>query len=284
MMKPGELATLTVIREASFGFFLTDGNEDVLLHKNDLTESVSIDDRLDVFLYHDHQNRLSATMKQPIIKNEEIGWLEVVQVRPTHGVFVYNGISRDLFVSMDELPQDRMEWPQKGDHLCCSLTWDKKGRLMGRLVKGGPITDAAIKADQDWLNRDVSGIIYHFLDEGAAIRIKDGPIAFLHQDEADGIPRLGQTITARVQFVREDGRVNVSQRLKRTDQQDIDAKKVLTYLEARQNHAMPLTDKSTPEDIERALGMSKAAFKRALGKLLKQKLIVQQDGFTHKVK
>ncbi len=61
-------------------------------------------------------------------------------------------------------------------------------------------------------------------------------------------------------------------------------KKVLTYLESRRNQAMPLTDKSAPEDIERAVGMSKAAFKRALGKLMKQKLIEQKEGFTHKVK
>ncbi|KQL58037.1 MULTISPECIES: CvfB family protein [Bacillaceae] len=284
MMRPGESATLTVVREASFGYFLSDGNEDVLLHKNDVTEAIAIDDSLNVFLYHDHQNRLSATMKTPIIKDDEIDWLEVVQVRPTHGVFVYNGISRDLFISMDEFPQDRSEWPEKGDRLCCSLTWDKKGRLMGRLVKGAPITDKAVPADQSWLNREVSGIVYHFLDEGAAIYVEDGPIAFLHQDEADGIPRLGQLIKGRVHFVREDGRINITQRLKRTDQQDIDAKKVLMYLESRRNQAMPLTDKSAPEDIERAVGMSKAAFKRALGKLMKQKLIEQKDGFTHKVK
>lgn len=48
----------------------------------------------------------------------------------------------------------------------------------GRLVKGSPITDQAIGANQEWLNRDVEGTIYHFLDEGAALLIKDGPLHF----------------------------------------------------------------------------------------------------------
>ncbi|GAF15408.1 hypothetical protein JCM19046_2501 [Bacillus sp. JCM 19046] len=284
MMKPGMSVNLQVAREASFGFFLTDGQVDVLLHERDVTNRPEINDTIEVFLYHDHQNRLSATMKAPIIKNDEMGWLRVVGVRPTHGVFVFNGISRDLFVSMDELPMDRQEWPAEGDFLYCSLTWDKKGRLMGRLVKGSPITDQAIGANQEWLNRDVEGTIYHFLDEGAALLIKDGPIAFLHQDEANGIPRLGQLVKGKVQFVREDGRVNITQRLLRTDQQAADAEQLLAFLDERTNEAMPYTDKSSAEDIKARFGMSKAAFKRALGKLLKAGLVEQRDGFTYKVK
>lgn len=283
MMKPGLTVNLQVAREASFGFFLTDGQEDILMHERDVTDRPEINDTIEVFLYHDHQNRLSATMKTPLIKNDEMGWLQVVGVRPSHGVFVFNGISRDLFISMDELPIDRQEWPAEGDKLYCSLTWDKKGRLMGRLVKGSPITDQAVPVDQEWLNKDVEGIVYHFLDEGAALFIENGPIAFLHQDEVSGIPRLGQLVRGKVQFVREDGRVNITQRLLRTDQQSIDADKLLAFLNERTNEAMPYTDKSSAEDINARFGMSKAAFKRALGKLLKAGLIEQRDGFTYKV-
>lgn len=283
MMKPGTTVALKVVRNAPFGFFLSDGQTDILLHEKEITETPSIDDTITVFLYHDHQNRLSATMAEPLIKNDEMGWLEVVGVRPTHGVFVFNGISRDLFVSMDELPTDRNEWPAVGDKLFCSLTWDKKGRLMGQLVKGSPVTSKAIPADESWLNRNVAGTIYHFLDEGAAILIDGGPIAFLHQDEANGIPRLGQLIHGRVQFVREDGRVNLTQRQLRTDQQKDDSAMILAFLEDRKGDGMPYTDKSSPEDIKERFGMSKAAFKRALGKLMKDGKIEQRDGFTYRV-
>ncbi|WP_078390923.1 CvfB family protein [Shouchella patagoniensis] len=281
MMKPGTTEALTVVRQAEFGFFLSDGENDILLHEREVTGTIAVDETVTVFLYHDHQNRLSATMAQPIIKNDEMGWLEVVGVRPTHGVFVYNGISRDLFVSMDELPTDRNEWPAVGDKLFCSLTWDKKGRLMGKLVKGSPITSQAILADDSWLNQNVKGTIYHFLDEGAALFIENGPIAFLHQDEANGIPRLGQLVHGRVQFVRDDGRVNITQRQLRTDQQKDDADVILAFLEARKAGGMPYTDKSSSEDIHARFGMSKAAFKRALGKLYKERKIEQRDGFTY---
>lgn len=127
MLKPGITADLAVVREAPFGYFLSDGHTDILLHQNEATKPLELEEKVCVFLYHDHQNRLSATMHEPIIKNDEMGWLKVVSVRQGHGVFVDNGISRDLFVSMDELPFDRREWPAAGDRLFCSLTWDKKG-------------------------------------------------------------------------------------------------------------------------------------------------------------
>ncbi|MCM3549772.1 Nucleic acid-binding protein [Niallia circulans] len=282
MLKPGITADLAVVREAPFGYFLSDGHTDILLHQNEATKPLELEEKVSVFLYHDHQNRLSATMHGPIIKNDEMGWLKVVSVRQGHGVFVDNGISRDLFVSMDELPFDRREWPAVGDRLFCSLTWDKKGRLMGKLVKGSPVTSQAIAADRSWLNKEVEGVVYHFLDEGAALLIENGPVGFLHQDEAAEVPRLGQTIHGRVQFVRDDGRVNITQRLLRTEQQKEDADRILAFLAERKG-GMPYTDKSPPEDIKARFGMSKAAFKRALGKLIKDGKVEQRDGFTYRV-
>ncbi|WP_353626548.1 S1 RNA-binding domain-containing protein [Bacillus sp. JCM 19041] len=68
MMKPGTTETLTVVRQAEFGFFLSDGEVDILLHEREVTGTIAVDETVTVFLYHDHQNRLSATMAQPIIK------------------------------------------------------------------------------------------------------------------------------------------------------------------------------------------------------------------------
>ncbi|SDC29925.1 CvfB family protein [Shouchella lonarensis] len=280
MLKPGMMVTLPVVRVAAFGYFLSNGTEDILLHNREATTTLMPEDEVTVFLYHDHDNRLSATMVEPIIKNDEIGWLTVVGVKPHHGVFVHNGVSRDLFVSIDELPTEREAWPAVGDRLFCSLTWDKKGRLMGRLVKGAPVMSQAISADETWLGREVTGTIYHFLEEGAALFIEDGPIAFLHRDEALGMPRLGQAITGRVQFVREDGRVNVTARPLRTEQQKTDANRILHVLQERSGR-MPYGDKSTPDVIVSRFQMSKSAFKRALGKLMKEGKIEQRDGWTY---
>ncbi|GAE33338.1 CvfB family protein [Halalkalibacter akibai] len=279
-LKPGYTEKLKVVRKADFGFFISDGNTDVLLHEREATEPIEVGDEVEVFLYHDHQGRLAATMEKPFLQLGEIAWLEAVEVKTGHGVFFHNGISRDLFLSMDELPYDRGMWPQPGDKLPLSLTWDKRGRLMGKLVKGEPIEKQSIKATAEVMNQEVSGYVYHFLDEGALLLTDEGYIAFLHNDEMVETPRYGQHIQTRVQFVREDGRINVTMMPKRSEQQDEDADRIYAFLQER-GGSMPYWDKTPPEDIELRFSISKAKFKRALGKLMKEKKIEQRDGWTH---
>lgn len=160
-LKPGYTVNLEVIRKANFGYFLSDGNTDILLHEREITKEINIGDHIDVFLYHDHQGRLAATMEEPYLQVGEFAWLEAVEVKTGHGVFFHNGISRDLFLSMDELPYDRELWPRPGDRLPLSLTWDKKGRLMAKLVKGEPVEKTSIKAPTEVMNKEVSGYVYH---------------------------------------------------------------------------------------------------------------------------
>ncbi|ARK29295.1 CvfB family protein [Halalkalibacter krulwichiae] len=279
-LKPGYSVNLEVVRKASFGYFVSDGKTDVLLHQREAQEGIEIGQRVEVFLYHDHQGRLAATMEEPLLKIGEVAWLEAVEVKTGHGVFFNNGISRDLFLSMDELPYDRSQWPQPGDKLPLSLTWDKRGRLMGKLVKGEPVERHAKKAGAELMNQDVSGYVYHFLDEGALIITDEGFIAFLHNDEMDDVPRYGEHVNVRVHFVREDGRINVTMKPKRSEQQEEDAERIYRFLEER-GGSMPYWDKTPPEDIELRFSISKAKFKRALGKLMKENKIEQRDGWTH---
>lgn len=279
-LKPGLTATLTVARKADFGYFLTDGTTDILLHSREVKGELEVGSTIDVFLYHDHQNRLSATMDKPIVKNDEFAWLEVIQVKKGHGVFLYNGIKRDLFVSMDELPGDDQYWPARGDRLPVSLDWDKQGRLMGVLVRGLPLERLAEKADPIVLNQEVSGVIYHYVDEGALIFTDKNLLAFLHDDEMIQVYRIGERVRARVVYVREDGRINVTTKALRSERQKDDAAKLLEYLTANDG-AMPFGDKSSPESINSAFGMSKASFKRALGKLIKEGKIEQRHGWTY---
>ncbi|UTW69959.1 hypothetical protein KHA80_03860 [Anaerobacillus sp. HL2] len=98
--KPGISVQLKVARKANFGYFLTneqEGIEDILLHKRQVTEDIEVGDIIEVFLFHDHQGRLSATMEKPIISLGQFDWLKVVSVNERDGVFLYNGIDRDLF-------------------------------------------------------------------------------------------------------------------------------------------------------------------------------------------
>ncbi|MCK0471624.1 S1 RNA-binding domain-containing protein [Halalkalibacter sp. APA_J-10(15)] len=279
-LKPGFSMTLEVVRKADFGFFVSDGKTDLLLHQRETKGEIEIGDKIDVFLYHDHQQRLAATMEEPLLKDGEIAWLEAVTVKTGHGVFFYNGISRDLFLSMDELPYDRNLWPQPGDKLPLSYTWDKKGRLMAKMMRGQAVEKDAIAAEQSLKNKEITGYAYHFLDDGTLLFSEEGYLAFLHDDEVTEPIRYGQRLTVRVVFVRNDGRVNVTTMPIRSEQQSEDADKIMEYLKQR-NGAMPYWDKTPPEDIEARFRISKAKFKRALGKLMKEKKIEQRDGWTY---
>ncbi len=280
VLKPGYIVTLNIVRKADFGYFLSNGSTDILLHERETKEELEVGQDVEVFLYHDHEGRLAATMERPILKMDEIAWLEAVHIRQGHGVFFYNGISRDLFVSIDELPFDRNLWPQRGDKLPLEYTWDKKGRLMGKIVYGKRIEDEAMRASSIMMHKELIGHAYQYLDEGVRIFTDDRYIGFLHNDEMTREPRYGERVRVRVIYVREDGKLNVTMKPLRSIQQQEDSERIYAYLQSR-NGAMPYSDKSQPDDIEARFGISKGAFKRALGKLLKENKIEQREGWTY---
>ncbi|RXJ00004.1 hypothetical protein DS745_14125 [Anaerobacillus alkaliphilus] len=282
--KPGMIVSLKVARKADFGYFLTtekENSEDVLLHKRQVTSPIEIGDTVEVFLFHDHQERLAATMEKPIVSLGKFDWLEVVSINERDGVFLYNGIARDLFLSMDDLGPDRSLWPKVGDKVPVSLIYDKKGRLMGRLLRGTPIEETAEKAPKTILNENVTGSIYSFAEKGVFVMTEEGYIAFLHFNEANEELHLGKVITGRVTFVRDDGKINISLQPKAHERRHDDADKIYEFL-LKRDGGMPYTDNSDPIIIKQKFDMSKGAFKRAIGKLLKEGKIYQKDGWTYK--
>lgn len=280
-LKPGQKVTLEVARLTDFGYFLTDQVEDVLLHKKQTKEPLEVGQKVEVFLFQDHHGRLAGTTEEPMITFGEVGWLEVVSINERDGVFLYNGIVRDLFLSVDDLGTDRSLWPRVGEKVPVSLTYDKKGRLMGRLMRGASVEDSAEKAPKTLLNQEVTGTIYSFVEKGVFLLTEEGYVAFLHFQETDEELHLGQTLKGRVTFVRDDGRINISVKPRSHERRDADAEKIYQFIMKRDG-GMPYTDQSDPSIIKQKFGMSKGAFKRAIGKLLKEGLIYQKDGWTYK--
>src|SRR5699024_5231278 len=104
--------------------------------------------------------------------------------------------------------------------------------------------------------------------------------AFLHHTERDREPRLGQFVTGRIIEVKEDGTVNISLKPLKQDRIDDDAEVILTYLKENDG-VIPFTDKSDPNDIRKTFNFSKSAFKRALGRLMKNEKVEQKEGKTY---
>lgn len=278
-MQAGTVMTLDVVREAPFGFFLSDGVEDVLLHENEVISEIAVDQTIDVFLYQDHEGRLCASQVIPNVQIDKYDWVEVVGARRNLGVFVDIGLKKDMLVSKDDLPELAHLWPKNGDRLYCSLKLDNKERLFAKLGTEDVMRELAIPAQRSQFNKNVSGTVYRLLLAGSFLITEEGYMGFIHESERGEEPRLGQRVEGRIIDVKEDGTVNISLMPRTHEQMDTDAQTVYSYLLAR-GGSMPYGDKSLPDEIKDRFSMSKGAFKRALGKLMKEGKVSQSDGWT----
>ncbi|XJZ28152.1 S1 RNA-binding domain-containing protein [Bacillota bacterium Lsc_1132] len=276
----GQTAQLTAVRKATFGIFLTDGNDDVLLHINETDQDLQIGDRIEVFLYTDAQGRISATTKIPEISVGRYGWLKVNAVKPGVGVFLDLGIQKDLLLGEEDLPAHRSVWPQIGDMVYATIRVSRNNLLYAKLATDQVIQSIAIKADRKDFNKNVQGYIYRTAKVGSWIYTLEGFKGFIHESQRREEPRLGQKVGGRIIDIKEDGTVNVSLLARKQDAASEDAERIYNYLQSR-NGAMPYSDKSQPEDIYERFHLSKASFKRALGTLMKEGKVYQEGSWTY---
>ncbi|MCM3160936.1 S1-like domain-containing RNA-binding protein [Metabacillus litoralis] len=279
-MIPGTFATLTIDEQVDYGYFLTDGKDRVLLHNNEVIGEVEEGEKVEVFFGVDAQDRLYATMKKPFITQDTYGWVEVVDIVEDMGAFVDIGLSKDALVAKDHLPYLREVWPNVGDKLYCTLKVSKNGRFFVRLATEEIVEPFFKNADRALFNKEVTGTVYRMIVAGSFILTEEGYKGFIHSSQREVEPRLGETVTGRVIDVKEDGTINVSLLPRKHEAQGSDAERIYAYMQDR-NGAMPFTDKSDPDDIKERFNLSKGAFKRALGLLMKNNRVYQKDGWTY---
>lgn len=278
-MQAGTVVNLEVGREAPFGYFITDGEQDVLLHETEVDGELTEGETVSVFLYRDKKDRLAATMTIPDVLIDSYEWSPVVEVKKNLGVFIDIGIKTDVLLSMDDLPERFELWPKTGDKLYCALKLDKKGRLLAKLVDEEKMDGITSRATKEMFNQEITGTVYRLVLTGSFFISNDNIKGFIHESEQKQEQRLGKKVTGRVIDVKEDGRVNVSLLPRKQERIDEDAESILGYLLDR-GGTMPYTDKTHPDDIKAKFGMSKGAFKRCIGKLMKDKKVYQKDGWT----
>lgn len=282
-LQPGIKINLTVEREVSFGYFLSNGEEDVLLHEHEVVGEIEIGDQIEVFLFNDKEGRITASMHLPAITEGEYGWVPVVDVHASHGVFLDIGLQKDLLISSDDLPKLKNLWPEKGDELYVTLKVDNRGRIFGRLATETVVQDLSKDAPMSMLNKNFEGRAYRLLKVGTFILTTEGYRCFVHESERSREPRLGELVKGRVVDVKDDGSMNGSLLPRTHERLDEDSEDIYMYLESR-GGSMPYWDKSNPEDIQKRFGMSKGAFKRAIGRLMKDGKVRQEEGWTYIIK
>ena len=278
---PSTVAVLKVVRESEAGAFLDaqtgNTNDDILLHKNQQTHPVSIGDEVEVFLYLDPNRKLTASMRVPKMKEGQIARLKVINVS-RDGAFVDVGAERGIF-----MPYAGMRGrPQIGEVVWAKLYTDKSGRLAVTMEVEDEMRRASKPAKGVKKGQMVTGAIYNYTDAGAFLFSEERYIVFIANKEMNpqSRPRVGEVVTARVTYIRDDGRLNASLRESKEKALISDAETIMTLLRSR-NGKMPYSDESSPEVIRDKFGISKAAFKRALGHLLREKRIVEEDGWTY---
>jgi uncharacterized protein len=269
-MEIGHTYELTVAREVDFGLYLQSEKGDILLPRKYVPEGTKEGDRIEVFVHRDSEDRLLATTLKPA---GEVGDIVVLKVKDmsSHGAFMDWGLEKDLFV-----PRAEQHVPfEVGDRQVIRVVVDyKTDRLLGTsklqsfLKKDG--TGAFERGDQ------VDLIIYDSSPLGVKVIINKAYFGLLyHSDIYDDID-LGDECTGYIKEVREDGKIDVT--LRKEGKAGIDQNRDALLKALKENEGyLPLTDKSDPEDIQETVNMSKKAFKKALGGLYKERLVVLEE-------
>lgn len=267
MIKIGENQKLKIDHFASVGAYLYDGEDNtqtVLLPKLEVPKDKNLEDELSVFVYRDSSDRIICTTRRPYIELGKLALLRVVS-KTKIGAFMDMGLERDVLLPFTEMIGQVAE----GKSYLVKLYLDKSQRLAVTMnIRSSLLTNSNYKE-----NDNVMGTIYSIhRDHGLFIAVDDKYDSMIPKDEAQGIYEIGEVIQARVAQRKRDGRLILSIKDRAFLYIDEDAEMILDLLEDNDGELL-LGDKSDPEKIKEITGLSKSAFKKAIGKLYKEKNI-----------
>lgn len=262
----GKIYALEVLKEVDFGVYLdAKGLGEVLLPKRYVPKNTSVGDVLEVFLYTDSEDRPIATTQEPYVIVDECACLKVVDVNHA-GAFLDWGLQKDLFVPFSE-QNGRME---VGKHYVITAYVDT---LTNRVVGSAKLDDILCETSVYFKpKQEVDLLIYDFTDLGYKAVINDTHMGLVYKNEVFQTLKYGQRTKGYIKGIREDKKIDLMLQLPSADTRDDLMNKIVEHLKAN-GGTSPLTDKSKPEDIYQTFKVSKANYKRALGRLYKLKTI-----------
>lgn len=288
MIRLGETQELKVIEFSNSGIYLsplTEEKEDnrpswepeksqkVLLPNNQVPSDVKLGDILSVFIYKDSEDRPIATTITPKLQLNGLAKLKVIEVGKI-GAFLDWGLAKDLLLPFKE----QTKRVKTGETVLVTLYIDKSERLCATMN-----VYKALRSDSLYqTNEHVTGTVYEPSGNfGVFVAVDDLYSAIIPKKEVFRPYTAGEVIEARITSIREDGKLNLSTREKSYLQLDSDADFIYDKL-LENNGFLPFNDSSDPEKIREEFSLSKNAFKRAIGHLLKDKKITIENDGIHK--
>lgn len=274
MVDIGKFNRLRIAKERSVGYFFDGGEDgDILMPKRHQPEYCEVDDVMDVFVFLDAEDRLTATTMIPYAQVGEVAWLEVIDIHRV-GAFLNWGVTKDLLVPLREQKDDM----EVGQYYLVYILLDADNRIIG-----SPHLEEFIKPSQegDYLpGEEVSLMVAHPTELGYKVIVDHRHWGMLYKSDTFQNLSQGQKLTGYVTKLRLDGKLDVSLQKPGYHPEQIDdlGQTILNRIKAEEGF-LPLHDKSAPEDIRAAFGISKKSFKQAVGKLYKERrIIIEPDG------
>lgn len=274
-VKIGDTNRLTVVKEVEFGVYLDGGELDnILLPKKFVPENTQIGDSIEVFIYLDSEDMLIATTQRPRIKVGRCAHLQCVAVNKI-GAFMDWGLSKDLLVPFAE--QNKPMEVGKSYTVYAYID-NASERIAGSTKLSNFLSETADVEHQP--GQAVKLLICGRTDLGYKAVINGTHLGLLFKDEVLQPLKFGNKVNGYIKNIRADGRIDLTLQQHNKAGRDQLSQDILDYLKS-QGGVSYLTDRSPPEAIYEQFKVSKKSYKKALGGLFKQKLIlIEPDQIT----
>jgi predicted RNA-binding protein (virulence factor B family) len=269
MIQIGRYNILKVLRKTEIGVYLDDEAEGILLPKRFVPRGVRIGEEIEVFLYHDSENRIIATTQQPKGVVGDIVLLPCVSTTPA-GAFLDWGLMKDIFVAKSQ----QLSFMRKGGEYLVKIYIDEQ---TGRVAATEKIEFQLSNDDLAVEEMDeVDLVAYRKSDIGWVMIINNTHTGVLHDSQVFRDIIVGDQLKGFIKTIRPDNKIDVVLGKPGYQKVEDETEKILRLLEEH-NGSLPYNDKSAPEDIYRFFGMSKKVFKMTIGALYKQRRITIND-------
>lgn len=265
MIQVGKYNVLKVLRKTQTGVYLDDGADGILLPKRFVPDGIRTGEELEVFIYHDSENRLIATTQKPLGIVGDIVMLKAVSVTP-HGAFLDWGLMKDLFVAKSQ----QLAGMRVGGYYLVKIYLDEQTNRVAATEK----IDRQLSNDVLTVKEmdEVDLVVYRKSDIGYVMIINNQHIGLLHNNQIFSELKVGEHLKGFIKTIRPDNKIDVVLGKAGYKKVEDETDKLIRLLKEN-NGYLPYHDKSDPEAIYAFFGMSKKTFKMTVGALYKQRKI-----------
>lgn len=265
MVNIGKTNNLQIIKEVHFGLYLDGGGVEILLPKRYVPKGSKIHDFLDVFIFIDSENRLIATTDVPYGKVDECAYLKVLSVNHI-GAFLDWGLTKDLLVAHNE----QLKPMEEGKSYAVYIYLDHETDRIAASSKLSNFLNETSVYYKD--GQAVDLLVCSRTDLGYKAIVNNTHLGVIYENEIFQELSIGQKVQGYIKTIREDKKIDLILQRPAKEERDDLMVKIMDDLKQR-GGVSDLTDKSPPDAIYRQFSVSKKNYKKALGRLYKQRLI-----------